>query len=166
MDNGCSRQRVVVNGALPLSSALRRYFRRYVPAHEVDDLVQEVFLSLQSRRSDNPIEDIERYVFVVAGNLMRRRFRMRKTFVSLSEDCIEAPIEITPERIAIDQDRLRRVESAISGLPSRTRQVFMLHRFEDVTYSTIARDLGISVSAVEKHIIAALRALRCALGED
>ena len=47
----------------------------------------------------------------------------------------------------------------ILALPERTRDVFMLHRFEQMSYPEIARAFGISVSAVEKHIIKALRRL-------
>lgn len=154
-----------MNNALPLAGALRRYFRRHVPAQEVEDLVQEVFLNLQARRRDAPIEDMERYVFSVAGNLLRRRTRAPQLLLTGSPEDLDIGNDITPERIAIDFDRLRRTERAIQALPQRTQQIFVLHRFEDMTYPSIARGLGISVSAVEKHIIAGLKALRDALGD-
>jgi RNA polymerase sigma-70 factor (ECF subfamily) len=48
----------------------------------------------------------------------------------------------------------------IRALPPRTRDAFLLHRFEDQTYGQIAKRLGVSVSMVEKHIAEALRQLK------
>ena len=56
-----------------------------------------------------------------------------------------------------------RVRDAIISLPPRCRQVFMLNRYEQMSYSAIARHCRISVSMVEKHINRALRQLVHAL---
>ncbi|WP_230280470.1 RNA polymerase sigma factor [Croceicoccus sp. Ery15] len=63
-----------------------------------------------------------------------------------------------------------RVRTAILALPPRCGQVFVLNRYEHMSYSAIARHFDISVSAVEKHIARALRhlveALEDAPGSD
>jgi RNA polymerase sigma factor (sigma-70 family) len=142
-----------------LEAALRRYFRKRVPAHEVDDLVQDVFMSLQARSNDVAIENLERYVFVMARNLLRRRARdQRLLTTALEGDWLST--DLTPERVLLYEDGLSRATAVIAALPERTREVFLLHRFEDLTYARIAKQFGISVSAVEKHIMAALRALK------
>src|SRR3546814_16907164 len=61
--------------------------------------------------------------------------------------------------------RLARAEEAIAGLPKLTREVFFMHRFEDLSYERIARRLGIDAREVERHIAATLVALRHALKE-
>ena len=61
--------------------------------------------------------------------------------------------------------RLTRAEEAIAGLPKLTREVFYMHRFEDLSYERIARRLDIEVKEVEGHIAATLIALRHALKE-
>ena len=48
------------------------------------------------------------------------------------------------------------MELAIDQLPTRARQVFVLHRVEGLTYGEISRELDISVSAVEKNMARAL----------
>lgn len=45
---------------------------------------------------------------------------------------------------------------AVMGLPSGTREVFLLHRIEAMDYPEIARTLRIAVTAVEAHMITAL----------
>jgi len=143
-----------------LEAALRRYFRRRAAAHEVDDLVQEVFVHLQSRRSQQQVEDIDRYVFVVAGNVLMRRHRKERRWTrALSIDPLDDEVQISPERALLGKDKLNAAIALLGQLPPRTRQIFLLHRFDDMTYPRIAAALGISKSAVEKHMIRALRAL-------
>ncbi len=60
---------------------------------------------------------------------------------------------------------IRRVEWAIARLPKRTREVFLMHRFEDLPYDRIAHRLGISERAVEREIVRVLRAVRKAREE-
>lgn len=148
-----------------LEAGLRQYFRKRVPQQEVEDLVQDVLISLQARQGGGEIESMERYVFAVAGNLLSKRARQRGP-LSVAVEERDARTDLTPEHILMHKERLRRARDAIETLPARTREVFLLHRFEEMTYPRIARGLGISVSAVEKHIILALRALRIAVERD
>lgn len=55
--------------------------------------------------------------------------------------------------------------AALDALPPRARTVVILRRFENLTYPQIARRMGISVSAVEKHMVRAMAALRLDLIE-
>ena len=54
------------------------------------------------------------------------------------------------------RDPVPMLERALHELPERTRVVFALHRFEEMSYAQIARRLQVSVSAIEKHMIKAL----------
>ena len=60
----------------------------------------------------------------------------------------------------IGRENLAAAARVIRALPPRTRDAFLLHRFEDQTYAQIAKRLGVSVSMVEKHIAEALRQLK------
>lgn len=44
------------------------------------------------------------------------------------------------------------MNDALEQLPERTRTIFLLHRIEGRKYREIAETIGISQSAVEKHI--------------
>ena len=45
---------------------------------------------------------------------------------------------------------------ALEELPPRTRQVFVLCRIEGMRQKGVAKRLGVSVSAIEKHMIKAI----------
>src|SRR3546814_19850949 len=53
---------------------------------------------------------------------------------------------------------IARLEWAIAGLPEQTREVFMMHPFDDLPYDRIATRLGISEKAVEQELDRSLRA--------
>jgi len=48
----------------------------------------------------------------------------------------------------------------LAGLKPNTREAFELHRIHGNSYAEIALQMGVSVSMVEKHIMAAIAALR------
>jgi RNA polymerase sigma-70 factor (ECF subfamily) len=150
---------------LALEPALRRFFRRRAPSGDIDDLVQEVFVSLKARRAEAPIQHIDRYLFTVAAAVLSRRYRLESRS-RLGDETDDPEQEPSPERVLIGRERLQRAMDVIANLPQRTREVFVLHRFEEMSYQRIGAELGISVSAVEKHIMLALRALTAGVGRE
>jgi DNA-directed RNA polymerase specialized sigma24 family protein len=57
--------------------ALRRYFQKKVGPAEAEDLVQDVFVSLQVRGGAEAIDNIEGYLFRIAANALMRRYKRR-----------------------------------------------------------------------------------------
>jgi RNA polymerase sigma-70 factor (ECF subfamily) len=58
------------------------------------------------------------------------------------------------------------LSDAIRSLPPKCQAVFVMHRLEGVPHTEIASRLGITVSAVEKHIASAMLKLRMKLNYD
>lgn len=142
---------------------LMRYFgaraRRGV---DIEDLVQEVFLRLARRVDDAPVQTAEGYIFAVANSVLADSFRRaaRQLPAAFGEDeargARSVPEERSPERILLGQEELTLIERALLELPERTRVIFALSRYEEFTYDEIAASLGVSISAVEKHMMRAL----------
>lgn len=138
---------------------LRRYFRKRAPAHEVDDLVQNVFLKMQARSLAEPVADIERYLFRIAATVLVDGHRDDPLHLRRHEalhEGIEPVDTLSPERILIGAEALDRIMAVLQALPPRTSEAFILHRFEELTYEAIARRMGISKSGVEKLIMRAI----------
>lgn len=147
--------------AIRLRAALKRYVARRVPAGDVDDLLQDVFLNLAKSQTQASIGNMTAYVFRIASNLVLARGR-KPDWRHLPDDIaltVRDDEAFPPDRILASREELRSVVQDIMALPQRTRDVFLLHRFEDMTYSDISEHFGISLSAVEKHMIKALRLL-------
>ncbi|MCW2338024.1 RNA polymerase sigma-70 factor (ECF subfamily) [Sphingobium sp. B2D3A] len=139
--------------------ALYRYFSKRVPIGEVEDLVQEVLANLHSRQKSAEIENVQGYLFTIASHVLARRHHKNAQLRYADEEVPDQIDPFSPERILIGQQSLTAALEVIRTLPPRTQQVFVLHRFEEMTYARIAAHLGISASAVEKHIMQALKAL-------
>lgn len=57
---------------------------------------------------------------------------------------------------AIDTELLARLETALETLPRFTREVFLAHRVDDLSYAEIAKATGTSVKRVQREMARAL----------
>ena len=138
--------------------ALRRYFQKKAGAGEADDLVQTVFLNIQSRGAQaGEIDNVEGYLFRTAANVLARRLGRDAWKGGPLAEALEPHDDLSPERALIAREQLERVIEALKTLPPRTRQAFILHRFEEMTYVSIARRMGISARAVRALVMRAHR---------
>ena len=152
--------------------ALVKYFRRKTgnPV-EAEDLAQDVLLRALAHPNWKTQDQAKGYIFRTAVNRWRdnlRRQRIRGTVIAWDEDSPEHAEEDTgsenlPERVLIAGEELNQVVRALEAMNVRTRAVLMLIKLEQMRIATVAEMLGISVSAVAKHLakgIAQLAALR------
>ncbi|WP_380872093.1 DNA-directed RNA polymerase sigma-70 factor [Sphingomonas sp. DBB INV C78] len=154
----------LVPEAIQLRPALRRFLARRVPPGDVDDLLQDVFLNLARSRSQAHVANVAAYLFRTAANVVTAHARRQRSMMVSGEPDLGLVDDegFGADRILISKEELRSVMDDIMALPERSRDVFLLHRFEQMSYPQIARAFGISVSAVEKHMIKALRRLNAA----
>lgn len=140
--------------------ALRAFFARKAGAQEAQDLVQEVFLCLHTRSVAEQVENVERYLFRIAHNVLASRYRyqaVRGTAYQVELDPGNEPAdELSPERITLGRLELERMTAAVQNLPPRAQTAFLLHRVRQMTYPEIARHMGISRSAVKQLVLRAL----------
>jgi hypothetical protein len=62
-----------------------------------------------------------------------------------------------------DPERLKRLEQAIAKLPRGTREIFLAHRIDALSYEQIAKRTGLPVRDVERHMAKAILRLAKAL---
>lgn len=151
--------------------ALVRYFRRRSrqPA-DVEDLVQEVFTRLAVRGDGAMIEQPEAYLMRAASNVWRDFLRKKKTHADEAheeylEDSHLLVADEGPSDVLEGRESVEGVIEALNELPARTREVFVLCRVEGLRQKAVARRLGVSVSAVEKHMIKAIAHLAVRFGK-
>ena len=58
-----------------------------------------------------------------------------------------------------DPETLRRLEQAMKAVPRRTREVFLAHLLDGLTYLEIAERTGLSLLEVERHVARAICAI-------
>lgn len=138
---------------------------RYIPRSEiVEDLSQEVFYEVWRRRKNLTINtSLKAYL---------RRAVINKALNYLRDQKLDSHSEIPLEKRAPRQhivgqleaqDLQKLIDTAIDELPEKCRLVFLLSRFEELSYAEIAQRLDISPKTVENQIGKALRLLRTRL---
>jgi RNA polymerase sigma factor (sigma-70 family) len=146
------------------------FFLRRLRNHaEAEDLTQEVFTRLAGADRE-PMQSAEAYIFRMAANLLSdrgRRERIRAEYrASLWADDALGVDPLDPARVVDGRDDIAKVVSALSALPERTRSIFILYRLENVDKRAMAEALGISVSAIDKHLMRAQAHLTHAVRAD
>lgn len=145
----------------PVRRWLIGYFRRRVRNDaDIEDMVQDVFVRIAGRDSHGPVEHLGGYVMKTAWSVLADRGRRRATHMAAFHVPFDsdqhADEDLDPERVLSGREELNAATAALLSLPERTRTAFVLRRLEGQSYRDIAAHLGISVSAVEKHVLRAI----------
>lgn len=129
--------------------------RRLPAAASVEDLLQSAYVRFETYRKTNAVNNPEAFLIRTAVNLSIDERRSRKWVDDRPvEDLCQTFAHSDPlqDEVLAAQERLRLVDEALGELPQRTRTILLLHRVEGKKYREIAELMGISQSAVEKHI--------------
>lgn len=148
----------------PVRRWLTQFFRRRVRNDaDVEDMVQDVFARMVARDSTDAVEHLRGYVLRTASSVLTDWARRRSSRGAGMHVAFDAEAhgedDLDPERILDGKQTLHAATAALLALPERTRTVFVLRRLEGQRYQDIAARLGISVSAVEKHMVRAIHHL-------
>lgn len=151
-----------------LRPALRRHLQRQLGSSDAtEDAVQETFLRMLRYREIGDVGEIRALLFRVAASVVVDRQRYAKARRANDHCALEdqelASDEPQPDRNLSNHQNLVLLQRAILALPPRCREVFLLHRFEGLSYRDIARRFGTSERTVENQISHALAVCRRAL---
>ncbi|MDV6330233.1 RNA polymerase sigma factor [Asticcacaulis sp. 201] len=141
---------------LPHEADLRQWLLRLgVKAHELDDIVQDVYCRLLRLERFEHIEDPRAYLFRSARNVLLEQVRRNRvvsivTVQNLDELGI-ADMGASPEAAAGSRAELTRVLGLIEALPERCRRVFELRKVHGLSQAETARAMSISENIVEKE---------------
>lgn len=123
-----------------------------------EDLAQDVFFELWKRKENLTFTgSIKAYLRKAAINKALNKLRELK---KINSSDLPAPTNITESKALEVEELSRQIDLAIDQLPERCRLVFLLSRYEDLTYKEIAEKLDITEKTVENQIVKALKLLR------
>lgn len=163
-------------GLTEILEARRGDLRRFLIARtgseaDADDLLSELWIKANSVQP-GPVSNPGSYLFKMANNLVLDRLRetsrrQRREGDWIAEQrgshaLVEEPADpaSSAEQMLIERDEHSRLTEAIDQLPAGARRVLRMHKLEGLGHAEIAAQLGISKSAVEKHMALAMAHLR------
>jgi RNA polymerase sigma-70 factor (ECF subfamily) len=143
------------------------FIKRSVPPHiDLEETVHEVFLRIWINRDKI---DAQRpfgpYLFRVARNMVIDLLRKNiEQMVYLKEEVMLTDLCINDTDQKIEEKELQIwFQSMLDKLPEKRRSIFMMNRFEGLTYPEIAQKLGISENTVDTQVRRTLQYFREAI---
>lgn len=132
----------------------------------VDDVAQQVWMAVWQRIGElRDTKSWRSWMYRLARNLAidagRELTRRRTQFRPTGDDPTTVP-ERKPG--TMDEEKHRRILTAIQGLPAIYREPFVLRHLNDWPYRRIAEVMGLPVDSVETRLVRARRLLRETLG--
>ena len=145
-------------------------------ADEAADLAQESFVRVyQHRARFDPGQGFSTWLYTIASNLVRDRYRWRARHPQVSLDaeneltgnslgeCLPAQ-GVTPSDALLAGERADAVRRAVAALPEDLRTPLILAAYEDRSQAEIGAILRCTTKAVETRIYRARQQLRTSLG--
>lgn len=142
------------------------FLKKLGSSEDAADGTQETFLRMVRYNGTISLRSPDSYLFCIARNLVTDMLRTRAVRSKYTEAAdIETQPSTSPLQDAALDTREQRelIQAAISELPPRCKEVFVLHQLKDLTYKEVGSQLNISLNTVKNHYINALLRLRKAL---
>ncbi|RCR66496.1 RNA polymerase sigma-70 factor [Larkinella punicea] len=139
----------------------RYWYKMYVVAHRklrrkevAEELAQELFVMLWQKRDSLKILNLPAFLGITLKNLMVdyiRRNILEEHY--LDQLRLFFPVETftTTETVQLN-DLTEAIQNTLAQLPEKTREVFILRRFEQLSIREIAQRLELSEKAIEYHL--------------
>ena len=155
-------------------SSVVHFLFRMVQNHAVaEELAQEVFLRVyRSRGTYEPTAKFTTWLFRIATHLALNALRDGKNErlqERLDDDTSELPVrQVSDRRPSVEQSmlyqaKMEEIRRAITALPDKQRAAVLMHKYEEMEYSQIAKVLSCSESAVKSLLFRAYETLRARL---
>ncbi|WP_437369897.1 RNA polymerase sigma factor [Maribacter litoralis] len=140
----------------------------YVKNHEdAEEIVHQVCYKVLDRKQKSFIEDLDGYVVVSIKNTCLKRIKSQKQLKSV--DLSELP-EIENGNLEDDvffkNQRIKKLQDAISELPSSSKEIFRLCVMEEEKYDTVAEQTNLSINTIKYHVKKCYKILRLKLVYD
>lgn len=131
-----------------------------------EELVTEVFLRIWTNKHKlDPDKPFEAYLFRVVRNLVVDELRKKiDHFVYLQEELLTVDTAANSTYSKIEERELQSwLEKILQQVPLQRRQVFIMSRFDGLSYREIAQKLNISENTVDTQIRRTLKLFRAEL---
>lgn len=148
------------------NDTLLRFLRARLHSEaDAREAAQEAYVRLLQLDDPGQLSFLRAYLFRIAANVATDLLRRRAVQGRVQQDGLffERDAPATQERALAAREQLAAVELALSELPPRCREAFLLSRREGWASGRIAAHLGVSDRMVRLYLVRALEHLEAAL---
>lgn len=127
---------------------------------QAKDILQDIFFAIWRNRESTEIRSTAAYLYRAVRYEVTRALRKGRLTAAHEEYLAALPSPETSEEHLHLADLENQVKQTLEKLPRKSREVFYLSRFQDLSNKEIAQKLSLSPRTVEWHISSALQSLR------
>src|SRR5690606_33152510 len=119
---------------------------------EADDFVQQSFLKLWEERQQLR-EDVllDQQLFVICKHLILNFLKREQKMVSNQDFTLDQAIQSEPEEESFS-GKWEQLNAGIQKMPGKRKEIFLLHKIENLTYKEISKFLNVSTKTIANHI--------------
>ena len=146
---------------------LRNYFYyKYGDYEKSKDMMQDSFIKLWNNCKDVPYDKAKGYVFTLARNSFINELKRGQMIQKHKNNTPKKILHVeSPHYVLEEKEFLDKINEAISSLPDKNREVFLLNRIDEKTYREIAEMFDVSIKTIEKWMHDALVIMREKIGK-
>jgi RNA polymerase sigma-70 factor (ECF subfamily) len=136
-------------------------------ADTAQDIVHDLFLHLWDTRSPRDgVRLTKPYLYAAIRNRALKSLRHRRVVAAWVEQVAreEPPTAESPSDLYVQRELEDAIARALTELPARCREIFLLRRQEQLSYDEIAERTGVSLGTVKSHMWRAAMLLKEKLG--
>jgi RNA polymerase sigma-70 factor, ECF subfamily len=121
--------------------------------HDAADITSETFVRAWTATEEPRSETVKAYLFTIARNLHRNRWRKQSRLEELDEATPDVAAQ--PDQVAIHQEEFQLALQAVQALPEIDRTVVLMRAEEGLSYEDIANATGLTATAVRVRVFRA-----------
>ena len=126
------------------------------------DVVADAFELVWRRLQDSDVDKLSSYLLTAVKNVCLdyiRKQNIRSRYVQASVMAVGKQ-SFNPEEVDLHEEKIQTIMRSLDELTPRTQQIVTMCYVQRKKYREVAEELGISESAVKKHIMQALSYMR------
>ncbi len=145
---------------------------------EALDILQDAMMKLVERYADKPAAEWGPLFTSILQSRIRdwyRRYKIRRgvfAWFSREQNKTDDPVQtahdenaLSPEQSLLANRRVDELERALTSLPLRQQQAFLLRNWEGLSVEETAQAMQLSTGSIKTHYSRAIHSLREKLGE-
>lgn len=126
-----------------------------------ENIVQDLFVKLWTNRKDCQIKtSVKSYLYTAIKNHSLNYLKQTKKIISFEAESNWHTNSVgSPEVELMNNEIYTQIHKAINELPQRCRQIYLMKKYDDLTYHEIADILDVSTNTVKTQMKRAMKLL-------
>jgi RNA polymerase sigma-70 factor (family 1) len=168
-------RRIAEGDELAFEKVFHRYTPRLLPFIKkitrndsiAAELIQETFIRIWMQRAQlEEIENPSAWIYRIASNLSINYLQKLSNRKQLLTKIAAVEKAASPEELVEVKELNQIIKQAISQLPERRQEVYLLSREEGLSHQQIAERLNISVNTVKNQIVSSLKFIQQSINKQ